>query len=356
MSPSRSYAPRPGVTPAPKYPVGTVVQSKNPTTSKLEEQVRGKLVAAGLQVHQGRSAIQCDQDPIHGNYPVLTPDVLVSRSKVCVEIDSEKTHTEEVDNDRSRNALLAGVGWTVVRLRLGGLEAIGDYDVVCEASVPSAAAIDALVAAVTDAVDGVPGTVRRIAKKTAAPRKKEKSRLGAVAAHSHHDGAYYASWTLEDGEKLRLIIMDEGRWLAAESGHGAPRFIRLLELHRVDRKKWREELEGLFTTTDTEELVPVSKYPWGEEFFIGPQADKVHLYDKFHPGMERWALTANLDGPAGWGPGGISGSEGVTLADLHPEAIACGWRLTAVAWDSGYRGDFQRLEITRTPERTGHWA
>lgn len=324
MPVSRSYTPRPGITPTPKFPVGTVVPSKNPTTSKLEEQVREKLVAAGLEVHAGRSAIQCDQNPIHGNYPVLTPDICISCSKVCVEIDSAKTHAEELDNDRSRNALLAGVGWTVVRLRLGGMEPIGDYDVAAEVATPSAAAIEALVAAVTDAVDGFPGTVRRIAKKASAPRTKEKSRLGAVAAHNYHDGAYYVGWTLKSGEKLQLIVMDEGRWLAAQPGHTAAQFIRSLALHRIVRKKWRTELEELLATTPAEELVPVSRYPWGDDFFIGPQAGKVHLYDKFHSGMGGWMLTSNLVGPKRWGPTGIVDDEGAVLTELHPEAIACG--------------------------------
>lgn len=353
-----TYRRYPGTAPAtsPQHPVGTVVTSRNPITSKLETQVREKLVAAGLEVHKGRSAIQCDRDPIHGNFPILTPDILISRSKVCVEIDSALTHADEVDNDRSRNALLAGAGWTVVRLRLGGLEPIGDYDVAAAAATPSAEVIDALVAAVTDAVDGFPGTVRHVAKREPAPRKKEKSRLGALAAHKYHPGSYYASWTLETGEKLRLLVMDEGRWLAVDTGFAGLRFIRHLDLCRLDRKDWRAPLEEIFATTTPEELAPVSRYPWGEEFFIGPQTDKVSLYDKFHPGMGGWKLTSNLVNPDRWGPTGIVNDEGAVLVELHPEAVACGWQITAVDTKSGYRGDYQALEIARTGHRTGHWA
>jgi hypothetical protein len=66
----------------PKYPVGTVIQSRNLTTSQTEQQVRDKLVAAGFTVHKGRSGIQCGHEPQRNNFPILTPDILISKTKV----------------------------------------------------------------------------------------------------------------------------------------------------------------------------------------------------------------------------------------------------------------------------------
>jgi very-short-patch-repair endonuclease len=147
-----------------RYEIGSVVMSQNHVTSKLEDSIRQKLIDAGLKLHKGRSAIQCGHEPVFDNYPVLTPDILITSSKVAVEIDSDYTHSTEVDKDRIRNHLLAEVGWTVVRLRLGGLEPVGPYDVVSQSSGATKAGIDALVKAVGDAVAGRPGVIRSVKK------------------------------------------------------------------------------------------------------------------------------------------------------------------------------------------------
>ena len=122
-----------------RYEIGAVVMSKNPSTSKMEEEVRQKLLDAGLKLHKGRSAIQCGYEASRDNHPVLSPDILIKSAKVAVEIDSDFTHANELVKDQLRNQLLSEVGWTVVRLRLGGLSEVGPHDVLSESAGPTKA-------------------------------------------------------------------------------------------------------------------------------------------------------------------------------------------------------------------------
>lgn len=330
----------------PRYAAGTVVQSRSTAVSKTEEQVRNRLVAAGLSVHKGRSAIQCGFEPSRSNYPLLTPDILISKTKVCVEVDSGFTHAGMEGRDTTRNALLADVGWQVVRLRLGGLAPIGEHDVVVEAQVASLEAISALVEAVADAVAGRPGTVRRITKKKIA-ESRPVSKLGAMAAHKYYDNAFYVSWSI-NGTVLRLVAMDSGRYLARATGQEAPRFVRHLGLDEVPRKKWRTTLLPILEGMTLDQFEPVATFPWGEQIFVGEQASAVLLSHKFHLGVPEWSTTANIEGFDSWAPTSIS-ARGKVVVELHPAAVTDGWRFTSVVSKSGYRGPYQRIDIERAP-------
>jgi hypothetical protein len=88
---------------------------------------------------------------------------------VCLEVDPENTHSGRKAQDRSRDELLAAAGWRVVRLRLGGLQAVGECGVVSDSGTP--AAVPVLVEAICDAVAGRPGTVRTVTRKPTAPRR-----------------------------------------------------------------------------------------------------------------------------------------------------------------------------------------
>lgn len=329
----------------PRYSVGTVLQSRSTAISKLELGVREKLVAEGFKVHKGRSAIQCGYEPRRGNYPILTPDILISKEKVCIEVDSGYTHRGEEEKDRTRNRLLAEAGWTVVRLRLGGLEPIGPYDVVAESSADTKQSIEALVEAVKDAVASRPGKVRRVEKKPAAPKKK--SRLGAIAEHKYYDNAYYVSWTLESGQKHQMIAAAGGRYLAQADGWGFPRFIRNLGLHEVPRAQWRKVLEPVLEAMDEADFAPVSVFPWGDSFFIGDQADKIALPSKFNPGGPGCSLTSNLDGVHAYTDSAIADEAGSVLVEIHPDAVEMGWKIAVVELRTGYRGDYQAIGLVR---------
>lgn len=98
-------------------------------------------------------------------------------------MDPAHIHAGKERNDKTRNQLLAGVGWQVVRLRLGGLGSIGEHDVLAESERVTNESIEALTAAVSDAVEGRPGSIRRIKQKEPTV-VRQKSRLGAVAEHN----------------------------------------------------------------------------------------------------------------------------------------------------------------------------
>jgi len=302
------------------------------------------LIEAGLTVHKGRSAIQCGHDSGRDNFPILTPDILISRTKVCVEVDTAYTHADEEQKDRTRNALLAEVGWRVVRLRLGGLNPIGDHDVVVESQSVTADAMTALVAAVSDAVAGRPGTVRRIAKKgSAAPRKK--SRLGAIAEHQYYDHAFYISWVLDSGELLRLVAMDSGRYLARTlGGWEAPRFVCHLGLQQIPRDQWRAVLLPLLAGMSEADFGTSSTFPWGDKLFVGDQATSVHVSPKFNVGASSGGVTSNLEGVNSWN--GVSlAADDIELARLHPGAVDAGWRISEVRARSGWHGTYQEIHL-----------
>jgi hypothetical protein len=88
---------------------------------------------------------------------------------------SENTHSDRLEQDRVRNPLLSAAGWRVVRLRLGGLEAIGDGYVVSDVGGVTVAATAVLVEAIADAVAGRPGVIRTVKRKLATPRKSPGS-------------------------------------------------------------------------------------------------------------------------------------------------------------------------------------
>lgn len=337
----------------PKYELGAVVMSKNPTTSGMEEQVRRKLIDAGLKLHKGRSAIQCGFELIKGNHPVLSPNILIKSSKVAVEVDSYYTHGDEVEKDRLRNQLLADVGWTVVRLRLGGLEAIGPHDVLCESAGQTKAAIEALVEAVEDAVAGRPGTIRRVKKAKAPKRIAPKSRLGALAPHKYYENAFYCAWTGTRGDRTQLIVMDSGNYLAADEFGSAPRFVAWLGLAGTPRTKWREPIIELLSKLKVFEAI--SRYPWGDDLWVGEQADKMVWLDKFNLSAEGFSGSSNLIGADGWNKSEIYAGDQV-LTSLHPGAVDAGWPLTELANHTGYRGPYQRYVIQRSGERGGLWA
>ncbi|MGO4785178.1 DUF559 domain-containing protein [Cryobacterium sp. W22_MBD10_FK3] len=327
--------------------------SKNPSTSKMEEGVRQKLLDAGLKLHKGRSAIQCGYEASRDNHPVLSPDILIKSAKVAVEIDSDFTHADEFIKDQLRNQLLGEVGWTVVRLRLGGLSEVGPHDVLSESTGPTKASIAALIEAIGDAVAGRPGTVRRLTKAVRPKSTKEPSRLGSISPHKYTENAFYVSW-IGDGNTIeRLVAMDGGNYLAVAEGWGAPRFICWLGLAGVPRTQWRTPLIELLTVKD--DLGSVSRFPWGDELFTGEQASNIRIFDKFNAGGADWDATSNLVGVDAT-DGVAFTAQGKALAQLHDGAVDAGWRLEDLVITAGMYGPYQRFRLVRNGARSKLWA
>lgn len=330
--------------PAPEHPLGTLLPGSS-LTSKLEETARAKLTAAGVNLVGERLGIQCGFDEPRNKYPVLTPDMIVADSRVCIEIDSDRDHADRVDQDRRRNDLLADAGWCVVRLRLGGLQAIGEWDVVSDSGTLTVAAVPALVDAIADAVAGRPGVVRTVARKPAAPKKK--SRLGAIREDEYKFGVHNITWKLTSGESLHLAVVDGGRYLGRVEKSEFPRFVRPLELTGTLKEEWRKVLEPLLEGMDDSDFAAVSTFPWGDSMFIGPQAEKIRLHEKFNPFGPGEKFTTNLDGVTEYNEAVIQGADGSVLAELHAEAFALGWYIDSIQAASGRYGDYQEVILLR---------
>ncbi|MGX1161036.1 uncharacterized protein DUF559 [Arthrobacter sp. SLBN-100] len=329
--------------PEPSDPIGTLLPGSS-LTSKLEEQVRERLTAAGVGLCEKRLGIQCGFDEARNRYPVLTPDFLIRGAKVCVEIDPANVHEDRIDQDQVRNELLEAAGWRVVRLRLGGLKAIGDWDVVSDTSGATVAAVASLVEAIGDAVAGRPGRLRTVKGKPAAPRKK--SRLGAIREDEYKFGVHNVRWSLDGGEVLDLAVVGNGRYLGRVMKSEFPRYVRPLDLVDVPKDGWRKALEPLPEGMDASEFEPVSTFPWGDSLFIGPQAGTIYMKDKFSPFGPGEVLTTNLECVHEYNEAAIQGEDHTVLVELHAEAIALGWKIESVRLESGRHGDYQRIVLT----------
>lgn len=327
---------------APEHDIGSLLPGSS-LTSKLEEAARAKLTAAGVNFLEERLGIQCGLDEPRNKYPVLTPDMIVADSRVCVEIDSDRDHADRVDQDLVRNQLLAEAGWRVVRLRLGGLEAIGAWDVVSDSGTLTVAAVPALVEAIGDAVADRPGVVRTVTRKPSAPKKK--SRLGAIREDEYKFGVHNMTWKPASGESLHLAVVGGGRYLGRVMKSEFPRFLRPLDLQGTDKDRWRTVLEPLLDGMDEADFEPVSRFPWGDSLFIGPQAEAIWLGDKFSPFGPGWSGTANLKGAAEYDTSIVQDGAGAVLVELHAEAIALGWEIHSIQPRTGRHGDYHEIEL-----------
>lgn len=327
----------------PSTPIGSLLPGSS-LTSKLEEAARARLTAAGVNLVGERLGIQCGFDEARNKYPVLTPDMIVADSCVCVEIDSDRDHDARVDQDRRRNELLALAGWKVVRLRLGGLEAIGEWDVLSDSGTLTVAAVPALVEAIADAVAGRPAKVRTVKRNPSAPKKK--SRLGAIREDDFHDRLHRAKWELPNGQVLDLAIVD-GRYLGRSRKWEFPWFVRHLDLQGLPKDQWRTVLAPLFEDMEARDFEPVSRFPWGDSLFVGPQASQIGLHEKFNPFGRGERFTTNLEGFAQHNDAIIQDADGVVLAELHADAIAIGWHITSIQPRSGRYGDYQEVILGR---------
>ena len=104
--------------------------------SAAEPELRHRLAACldvDLDVARGAAnAIRVAQ-PFHGSLEVW-PDIILNQLRVVIEYDTTgRFGLEHVgpreSSDRRKDALLRNVGWEVVRVRCGGLQPIGPYDV-----------------------------------------------------------------------------------------------------------------------------------------------------------------------------------------------------------------------------------
>lgn len=331
-----------------KYPLGDIVPRKRAHSSKVEERVRTMLQGHGMELLGPHHGVQAGLDPEAGYWPILTPDLILKGHRVAVEVDPAGApdgpagHDKTRAADEKRNRLMAEAGWTVVRLRLGlgKGSAIGPFDVETESVSVTVAAIDALAEAVSSAAAGGDGVVRFIPKNQA-PKRKQVSRLGAMGKHQYEDG-WYVSWLLDTGERARYALLDGGRNLYAGVGWDLE-FVAVVGLDVLPRKEWRPALEAFFF--DDPSPLPVSRFPWGSEFFTGD----VELNDrlvKLRISAEEYTFTANVPDVTGFTEAALI-ADGKVCAELHPEAVKLGWEVTTVEACQSRSGEYLRVRLVR---------
>ena len=118
----------------PDLPVGEAFSSAcaPPPASAVEEQLRAELAAA-ITFTPGVNAVRLAR-PFFEHVEAW-PDVLLPELRVAVEYDSTGRHGLEhvghrEEADRRKDRALRAAGWEVVRVRTGGLEALGPHDLV----------------------------------------------------------------------------------------------------------------------------------------------------------------------------------------------------------------------------------
>jgi hypothetical protein len=142
-APPAPRAPRPARVPrrrdqlcdrTPDLPVGDAFSSAcaPPPASAVEEQLRADLSAA-ITFTAGVNAVRLAR-PFFEHLEAW-PDVLLPELRVAVEYDSTGRHGLEhvghrEEADRRKDRALRSAGWEVVRVRTGGLEALGPHDLV----------------------------------------------------------------------------------------------------------------------------------------------------------------------------------------------------------------------------------
>lgn len=345
---------------------GDLVPPRSHETSVIERRVRDFLVDAGYPITSESVGILCHHPEERHSFLTLTPDIvfedwrLVVEVDPCPEIDKNSTrgstHHGKEDEDRLRNALLADVGWTTLRLRIGATtgDEIGNRDVIVESSGFTKAAQTALTEALDDFKAGRPPQVR-IAKKAASPRPAQrKSQVINIGEHGYSDSGHIFSWlpSLESKEKVTLRLAMSGRFLY--NYNRVPLFIAEVALHEVPRDEWKARLTD-YLQTHPDSITGTTKWPWGHSVLVGDgsaEAEQIraacehekHTLDR----LDFW-FTSSGHIVQHYSPTALYATDDTdkAVAALHPEAVELGYHFTGVTSEDGYRGPYQRLYVSR---------
>ena len=104
-------------------------------TSMTEQRLRA-LLGERIRLHHRVNAVRIAR-MFYGQQEVW-PDILVPQLRIAVEYDdpgkSRRAHRGLKEaSDTEKDEALREVGWEVIRIRAGGLEALGEHSIVCRA-------------------------------------------------------------------------------------------------------------------------------------------------------------------------------------------------------------------------------
>ncbi|MGW9630989.1 hypothetical protein ACWGST_09820 [Agromyces sp. NPDC055520] len=104
-------------------------------TSQTEQRLR-VLLGERIRLHHRVNAVRIGR-MFYGRQEVW-PDILVPQLRIAVEYDdpgrSRRAHRGlKAGSDHEKDEALREVGWQVIRIRAGGLDALGPHSIVCRA-------------------------------------------------------------------------------------------------------------------------------------------------------------------------------------------------------------------------------
>lgn len=337
----------------------------NDLTSHIEEQVRRAVIAAGYAVPAGKQAVVCRHPDDPDRTVNLTPDILLPDHKIAIEVDplgphehsKAFSHTGEEGKDRLRNELLTEAGWTVIRLRLGGVrsDALGPRDVVTESRTFTRDANDALLAALDDTITKRRAKVRLVKKRKAATPARRCTPVINIGPNDRTDDGHYFNWYPDmEGPRVTMRLAVSGRYLYT---HETQRFVTEVGLHLVPQDQWRDRLID-YLADRKPDSVGTTTWPWGDNFLVPGvnSADTEELLDRIHRKTEKRGIdttiieqTVTCDRLEHFTNRAFLTGENDVLAELHPEAFNLGYRILAVQARTGRHGKYQAILIARPP-------
>lgn len=295
----------------------------------------------------------------------LTPDIVLRNLWLAIEVDPcgpvgsrGYSHAGAEEKDRTRNALLAAVGWTVIRLRLGATAGtqIGDRDLIIESSGFTRAAQTALLEAIEDHREKRPPRVRVVPKGKAPATAGRRSYVVNIGLDRYSDDTYWFTWypVLDEAENHKYRLAADGRYLYARIDRGSA-FVAEVGLHQIDRADWKARLTDYLADKTPASLRGTTKWPWGDTLLIpaipGDQVgdEIIKASDHEKKNIDRIAFRFTISGNhiVSWTPEAVSRADETPIATIHPAAAALGYRFIEVTLDCGHRGPYQRITVSR---------
>ena len=347
---------------------GDVVSATSRPTSKVEDSVKEFLREAGFSVAKGPMGVVCHHPHEGRRSLTLTPDIVLRDLWLAIEVDPcgpagsrGYSHSGAEEKDRTRNDLLAAVGWTVIRLRLGTTEGahIGDRDIIIESSGFTKAAQSALLEAIEDYREQRPARMRVVRKGKTPTAAARRSHVVNIGLDRYSDDTYWFTWypALDSPENHKYRLAADGRYLYGSNGRGSA-FVAEVGFHQVNRADWKTGLTDYLAGKTPADLRCTSKWPWGDTLLIPANPDNaddpiaidiIRASDHEKQTIDRidfW-FTVSGDQISGWSPNALHRADETPIATIHPDAAAIGYRFAEVTLDHGYRGPYQRITITR---------
>lgn len=352
--------------PPPKPGFGNVVSATSRPTSKIEEGVKDFLRVSGFHVPRGQMGVICQHPDRSGQNLILAPDIVLRDLRLAIEVDPcgpggryGYSHAGAEEKDRTRNVLLAAVGWSVIRLRLGATEGaqIGDRDLIIESSGFTKAAQVALLEAIEDHREKRPPRLRFVPKGKTPAAGARRSHVVNIGPDRYSDDTYWFTWypVLDEAENHKYRLAVGGRYLYARIGDKDFAFVAEVGLDQVDRANWRARLTEYLADNTPTSLKGTTKWPWGDMLLIPAMpADQVSDeiieasdHDKQNIDRIGFQFTVSGDHIGSWTSETLRRADETVIATIHPAAAALGYRFVEVSLDRGWGGPYQRIKVSR---------